>query len=102
MWQEDGRVDKAEFARQADDVRALLLKWDPIGVLDKPEAADEYDCMIGPLLRLLRDGADANTLHGWIAKERTGHFGLDPNNCGDRALAETLAAYWADRTDDRS
>ena len=43
-------------------VRRLLLEWDPIGVSGIPEAADEYDCMISPLLRRLFDGADSRSL----------------------------------------
>jgi hypothetical protein len=36
-----------EYQRQA---RHLLMELDPIDVSDTPEAAGEYDCMIGPLL----------------------------------------------------
>jgi hypothetical protein len=38
-------------------VRRLLMAWDPIGVSGAPEAADEYDCTISPLLRCLFEGA---------------------------------------------
>ncbi len=42
-----------EYQRQA---RHLLMGLDPIGVSDTPEAAGEYDCMIGPLLHRLSRG----------------------------------------------
>ncbi len=42
-----------EYQRQA---RHLLMELDPIGVSDTPEAAGEYDCMIGPLLHRLSRG----------------------------------------------
>jgi hypothetical protein len=42
-----------EYRRQA---RHLLMELDPIGVSDTPEAAGEYDCMIGPLLHRLSRG----------------------------------------------
>ena len=38
-------------------MRPLLMEWDPIGVADIPSAADEYDCMIPPLLHRLFKGA---------------------------------------------
>ena len=75
----------------------MLLEWDPIGVSDEPEAADEYDCMIGPLLRQLFDGASIESLAAWIAEERTEHFGLDRDAEADIALATDLSQWWAAR-----
>lgn len=73
-------------------VRALLLDWDAIGVADT--SPDEYDCMIGPLLRQLHDGTDAAALTRWIDAERAEHFGLDPDLSADRKLAGRLLTWW--------
>ena len=43
------------------------MEWDLIGVPDIPEAADEYDCMISPLLHRLFEGADTRSLAGSAA-----------------------------------
>lgn len=74
-------------------VRALLMKWDAIGVADVVECQDEYDCMIGPLLGHIRNGADAVFLHDWIARERVNHFGLNPDFGADRKLADALVSW---------
>jgi hypothetical protein len=61
------------------------MEWDLIGVAGIPEAADEYDCMISPLLHRLFGGADTRSLADWISRERTSHFGPDrtmPGTCG--------------------
>lgn len=84
---------------QMSEVRALLMQWDAIGVADAPEAADEYDCMIGPLVGHLRNGADAVFLRNWIAHERVDHFGLEPDMGADLALAEALLRWWHGRAD---
>jgi hypothetical protein len=42
--------------------RVLLSDWDPIGVCDEPQAQDEYDDYVPDIVRLLREGAGANTL----------------------------------------
>ena len=42
-----------DYQRQA---RHLLMELDPIGVSGTPEAAGEYDCMIGRLLHRLSRG----------------------------------------------
>ena len=78
-------------------MRRLLMEWDPIGVAGVPEAADEYDCMISPLLQLLFEGADASSLVGWISQERSSHFGLGSDEAGDMRLAESLATWWERR-----
>jgi hypothetical protein len=73
------------------------MEWDPIGVSAVSEAADEYDCMIGPLIHQLFDGADARSLAGWISHERVSHFGLSPDVASNVQLAETLTAWWMRR-----
>ena len=37
--------------------RILIAEWDPVGVSDLPEAADEYDSYIGGVHELLERGA---------------------------------------------
>jgi hypothetical protein len=78
------------------------MEWDLIGVAGVPEAADEYDCMIGPLLDRLFAGADALSLFGWIRHERLAHFGAGPDDAQDMRLAESLTAWWESRRADAS
>jgi hypothetical protein len=49
-WQEHGHRELREL---------LMAEWDPIGAADAPEAYDEYDRYLEPVLGLLRGGADA-------------------------------------------
>ncbi len=56
-----------------------------------PEAADEYDCMISPLLHRPFEGAATCSLAAWISHERSSHFGLGPDEAEDIQLAESLA-----------
>ena len=62
-----------------------------------PEAADEYDCMISPLLHRLFEGADTGSLADWISHERSSHFGAGPDDAADMQLAESLTAWWEKR-----
>ena len=70
------------------------MERDPIGVSGIPEAADEYDCMISPLLHRLFEGADTRSLAGWIwiSHKRSSHFGAGPDDAEDMRLAESLTA----------
>ena len=76
----------------------MLIEWDPIGVSDTPEAADEYDCMISPLLHQLFEGSSIRSLAAWIETERTEHFGLSPDPKSDLALATRLTQWWTRKT----
>jgi len=47
-------LDKEASREVRSKIRAILMaEWDPIGVNDVPEAADEYDSYIGGLYELL-------------------------------------------------
>ena len=74
------------------------MEWDSIGVAGIPEAADEYDCMISPLMHRLFDGASVADLAAWIAAERVEHFGLGPNSESDAHLAGQFVDWWTERT----
>lgn len=90
-------VGDRDGRQQMREVRAFLMRWDPIGVADAPEAADEYDGLVGPVLGSLHRGADAAALSERIALARVEHLGLAPDPDADRALAETLVRWWRDR-----
>ncbi|MFE0185846.1 hypothetical protein [Streptomyces olivaceus] len=74
-----------------DDLRRLLNAWDPIGVADSVD--DEYDCMIGPLLDRLRDGADREQIRTFLHHELTDHFGLSLPYDVD-GMADRVMAWW--------
>ena len=96
-WDPGSPRNKERTRESWRQVRHLLMEWDLIGVAGIPEAADEYDCMISPLLHRLFEGADTGSLAGWIRHERSSHFGAGPDHAADMRLAETLSAWWERR-----
>lgn len=56
-----------------NDLRALLLKWDPIGCSPPP---DEYNCLIEPLLQKLQSGCNVEFIARFLHRELKDHFGL--------------------------
>ena len=77
--------------------RRLLMEWDPIGVSRMAEVADEYDCMISPLLHRLFEGTDTRSLADWISPQRSSHFGAGPDAIADTQLAVRLSEWWDKR-----
>lgn len=94
----DGPRNNERTRRLRRSMRPLLLRWDPIGVQGVPEAEDEYDCLISPLLHLLEGGAGAGELQEFLGHERATHFELSPQPHDDALLAEALVAWWAGGT----
>lgn len=94
VWDPGDPRNRERTRESKRQVRHLLMEWDPIGVSGVPEAADEYDCMISPVLHRLFDGTDTRSLARWISHERTSHFSLGPDQVRDTRLAEELAAWW--------
>lgn len=59
------------------ELRTLLMAhWDPIGVKGIAQAHDEYDNHLGALANLLRDGADADGVAGYLADVEKGQMEL--------------------------
>ena len=46
--------------------RVLMAEWDPIGVSDTAEAADEYDSYIGGVYELLERGASEASICAYL------------------------------------
>lgn len=63
-------------------LREVLNDWDPIGVIEHGAPADEYDCLITPVLHRLDGGAQAGGIAAFLRSEPAGHFGLDPDRHG--------------------
>jgi hypothetical protein len=49
--------------------------------LGVPEAADEYDCKLSPLLHRLHDGASMNEIRDWLVGEVEGQLRPAGRSC---------------------
>jgi len=95
------RLTRDQLRQRGQELRDLVNGWDPIGVTDDPERpSDEYECLIGPLLRRLEVGAGADEVSAFLAHELEYHFGLDPEPLQTTAFAERLAQWYAGRWPD--
>jgi hypothetical protein len=69
------RDDRARRIQQSiGDV--LLREWDPIGIIDVPEAQGEYDGYVGGVYRLLASGASQDQLVEHLRQIETTRMGL--------------------------
>ena len=92
-----GKIGAVDLVAAQHNLRYLLNEWDPIGVADL--VADEYDCMIAPLLSKLSAGAGRAEISEFLWYELEDHIGLDPAPRNVDAMADRLVAWWASAGD---
>lgn len=72
------------------EVRSALLKeWDPIGIKEIAEAANEYDAYAPALAEMLRSKRSEAEIFDYLWQLETGHMGLT----GDREATKKFASY---------
>jgi hypothetical protein len=71
-------VNKYRTRESGRQLRELLMGWDLLGVSGVPEAADEYDCMLSPLLYRLHAGASVQEIRDWLVVEWWGRRVNEP------------------------
>lgn len=74
-------------------VRQVLLNvWDPIGIRDVPDAQDEYDDYLIPVLQALRNGAEVPELSALLIRIVEEQIGLSADAGQSWQAAEQLYA----------
>jgi hypothetical protein len=97
LWDPGNPENRERTRRLKGELRDLLLQWDPIGVGEAPEAQDEYDGYLGPLLHLLHDGSSVEEVSTRLCNVVEG-MGITPRPDREEHFAETLVAWWANAT----
>lgn len=75
-------------------LRRLLMAWDPIGVAELPNAEDEHDCLLNPVMEQLRAGVSAEQLRDWLCRKLDAHFGLTADPLCELLTASRICAWW--------
>jgi hypothetical protein len=91
-------LSKEQSRIRWSELRALFCEWDPIGVVDDRESPrDEYDCMVGPVMRLLESDASEAEVAAYLRDEVTNHLGLSPEHYDFQAVARRTRAWFQER-----
>lgn len=103
-WQQGDRWDpgnpenRERTRRLQREMRAHLLSWDPIGVADAPQAQDEYDSYISPLLHMLHRGESVDAIVSWLTNLVEHRIAVRSHPDRERQFAQTLTEWWAATT----
>jgi hypothetical protein len=91
-------LSKSQSRERWSELRALFCDWDPIGVMSDPEwPRDEYDCMVGPVMRFLESGASEIEIAAYLHKEISEHFGLSAEHYDFPAIARRARSWFEER-----
>jgi hypothetical protein len=71
------RLSKQESRTRWKELRDLVNSWDPIGLIDVGCPEDEYDCVVGPLMRRLEEDESTSKITKYLETEFRDHFGCE-------------------------
>jgi hypothetical protein len=92
------RLTRDQLRQRYTELRDLINRWDPIGVMDDPAwPRDEYDCLVGPVLRHLEAGHAREVIVTDLTHELADHFGLDRAAIQPHDFVERATVWYADR-----
>lgn len=70
------RLSAQELKRRYRELRDLVNEWDPQGLIEAGAPEDEYDCVVGPLLRRLEAKESPEEIAAFLTSEMAEHFGM--------------------------
>jgi hypothetical protein len=89
---------KKNLKRQMSELRDLFCDWDPLSVMVDPEwPRDEYDCLIGPVLSRLTQGASEAEIADYLRKEFNEHFGVNSSGPEIENFARRIKSWFQGR-----
>jgi len=70
------REGRRQIRDQMRELLSLVNDWDPAALVTAGAPADEYECLVGPLLSRLSQHPSCLELSEWLRGLVTEHFGL--------------------------
>ena len=79
-------LTKQESRERWRELRCLVNEWDPIGLISAGAPEDEYECVVGPVLRMLETSETPEAIGAYLQGEFAEHFGMSGIAASDFAL----------------
>jgi hypothetical protein len=88
-------TEKSEVRRRWREMTEMVNAWDPVGLLQGGAPLDEYDCLVGDVMRGLERRDSPKQLATFLAAHIADHFGLPPSD--PLPFAEQAVSWYASR-----
>jgi hypothetical protein len=89
------RLEKQESRRRWREMTQMVNAWDPIGLIEMGAPLDEYDCVVGDVMRALERKDSSEQLANFLRAHIAEHFGLPPSD--PSPFAVQAVAWYASR-----
>lgn len=89
------RLEKRESRRRWREMTELVNAWDPIGLIEMGAPLDEYDCVVGDVMRALERKDSPEQIATFLTVHIAEHFGVAPSD--PRPFARQAVAWYASR-----
>jgi len=93
------RLTAAALKQRYTELRDLVNEWDPIRLIEVGAPQDEYDCLVGPILRHLEAQDPVHAIAAFLDHEMVEHFGVS-GVTGSLAFAAKARAWYVERWPD--
>lgn len=97
-WDPRNPENRERTRRLQRELRAHLMRWDPIGVGEAAQAQSEYDGYINPLLHMLHAGESEDAVTTYLARLVEDRIALRSHPEREQQFAATLVSWWSDTT----
>jgi hypothetical protein len=89
-------LSKEESRQRWSELRAQVNAWDPIGLIGMGSPPDEYECIVGPLMRYLESGAPAEEIQTFLSREFAEHFSVPVTESTITEFVATARVWFSD------
>jgi hypothetical protein len=90
------RLTAAALKQRFAELRDLVNEWDPIGLIELGAPRDEYDCLVGPILRHLEANNSVHEIAAFLDRQMVDHFGVS-GVTGSQTFAAKVQAWYVER-----
>ena len=73
-------MDKREVRRRWREMTEMVNAWDPVGLISDGAPLDEYDCIVGDVMRGLERKDSPEQLATYLTAHIADHFGVQPRD----------------------
>ena|ERR1700690_1624916 len=70
------KLSKELSRRRWRELRNAVNAWDPVGLIGLGAPADEYECLVDPLMRMLENGSRPDEIVSYLDQHIPDHFGV--------------------------
>jgi hypothetical protein len=87
------RLSKEHSRKRWNGLRDAVNEWDSVGLIELGAPVDEYECLVGPLMRMLEKNICPEEIAGYLTQHVPDHFGVSPPD-GAQEFSEEIVNWF--------